>query len=413
MTQVQDQLLEFVEDYSTFLGTDIGRIDIPRGTKAILIYKPEVIKNKVECLVAIPRFINGFDLILKVGRWALQDIEGSDEDKIMLNTWRAESKNTGVTPTTKGRCLACHKTFVGVGTFCPDDGTQLILLTANDPPIGRKIDSDTNWELEIVGEISATKNALIWKAIRTRKGKVVAVKILPAKCADPETAARSIKQEARTLQKAEHPSIVKVYHFGIFEEKRPYFVMEYVDGIPLQNAIGEISLEKAKAVAVTLARALAFLHRNEIIHPALRSSEIMIVDSTIHAKIIDFGPARVSCHPNGTYSINGIISGDMSTFAPEIILLRENTKASNVYSLAAIISEMFTGKKLFGTDNSPINLSGKIITDQAPSIKELHPELNFPDYIAEILKQCLEKKQEDRPSMGELLAAFNRAWPEY
>ncbi|MBX9724021.1 MAG: protein kinase, partial [Candidatus Obscuribacterales bacterium] len=200
---------------------------------------------------------------------------------------------------------------------------------------------------------------------------------------------------------------------GRFDETRPYFVMEYVDGIPLEKIIHKIPLDKAKAVAVTLARALAYLHRNDIIHPALRSSEIIIIDSVTHAKLIDFGPARVSCHRNGTYSVNGIISGNLSSFAPEIILLRENTKASNVYSLAAVVTEMFTGQRLFGTFSTPIDLASKIIGDPAQSLTELRPDLDFPKPVVEILKECLEKDPENRPSMADLLAVFNRAWPEY
>src|ERR1700732_3595060 len=120
----------------------------------------------------------------------------------------------------------------------------------------------------------------VFRARDTVLGRTVAIKILtPAGVADSDTKARFL-QEARTASNISHENILAVYDFGE-EDGKPYMVMEFLRGRTLRCAIQDNllpDLHSKLRIAVQVARALGYVHQNQIIHRDVKPENVNIDD---------------------------------------------------------------------------------------------------------------------------------------
>jgi serine/threonine-protein kinase len=205
----------------------------------------------------------------------------------------------------------------------------------------------------------------VFRARDTVLGRTVAIKILtPAGVADPDTKARFL-HEARTASNISHENILAVYDFGE-EDGKPYMVMEFLRGRTLRTAIHDQLLPDWASklrVALQVARALGYVHQNQIIHRDVKPENVNIDDSG-HAKLMDFGIAKAA---DLSLTQPGYVLGTPYYMAPEQIMGKPVTPSVDVYAFGIMLYEMLLGTRPYGGDtietifykiiNEPLDLS--------------------------------------------------------
>ena len=149
-------------------------------------------------------------------------------------------------------------------------------------------------QLEILELLGIGGMGAVYKARQKELDRLVAVKILPPEVSRDPTFAERFTREARALARLNHPNIVGVYDFGRTGDGLFYFVMEYVDGVNLRQAIqaGTMDPRQALAIVPQICDALQFAHDEGVVHRDIKPENILI-DKRGRVKIADFGLAKL------------------------------------------------------------------------------------------------------------------------
>lgn len=187
----------------------------------------------------------------------------------------------------------------------------------------------------------------------------VAVKLVRAELAS-ETLIRRFELERRTLAALHHPNIAQLVDGGATADGRPYLVMEFVRGTPIDQYCDarRSTIEERLRLFVTVCRAVHFAHQNLVVHRDLKPSNIL-VDENGAPKLLDFGIARLldaedEEHAPGLTRTGGLILTPEYA-SPEQLTGGAVTTAIDVYSLGIVLYELLTGHKPYRSDSrSPL-----------------------------------------------------------
>ncbi|MFP2909870.1 serine/threonine-protein kinase, partial [Pyxidicoccus sp. 3LFB2] len=194
--------------------------------------------------------------------------------------------------------------------------------------------------------------------------RLVAVKVVKPGMDSREVLAR-FDAERQALALMSHPHIARILDAGATEAGRPYFVMEYVPGVPLTRYCDEAGLgvEARLRLMQDVCAAVQHAHHKGVIHRDLKPSNILVteVDGQPHPKVIDFGIAKATSAPLTDASVHTRIGHMMGTpdyMSPEQAAgtpLDVDTR-TDVYSLGAILHELLTGATPhgFGRRGAPL-----------------------------------------------------------
>ena len=261
---------------------------------------------------------------------------------------------------------------------------------------------------EIHSEIARGGQGAVYRAIHSRLGTPVAIKIL----LDPEAQSdiKRFKQEAQVLARLRHPNILQVVDFGM-TNNYPYIAMEYIEGDSLKTLLrqGYRSGEALKKL-ITVAETLGYCHEKGIVHRDLKPDNIVIEHASGRPVLIDFGLIKRDKDRMGLKSIDrsrlsmmGEVKGTPHFMAPEQLdpSFGGEGPACDIYALGGILFVILTGRTPFeGTTN--INLMVKKMRDAAPDPREFNPDIN--PILAELCNSCLAIEQDDRPVSAEMFA---------
>ena len=178
-------------------------------------------------------------------------------------------------------------------------------------------------------------------------GTPVAIKVLRHLAAEQ---ARRFATEARTLERLDHPAIVRFCESGA-DGTTPYLVMEYVDGPTLAEVLaaeGPLSVERAAVMGMRLADGLAHAHHLGIVHRDVKPGNVLVGSDGL-ARLADFGIARLT--DATTLTQTGWLVGTASYLAPEQLEGRHVGPRADVYSLGLVLLEATTGRRAY--DGSP------------------------------------------------------------
>jgi serine/threonine protein kinase len=163
-------------------------------------------------------------------------------------------------------------------------------------------------------------------------------------------------QEAEALTRIQHPRVVRVIDRDRTADGRSFFVMEFVKGVSLRSAIRPmgLDLELAAAIVRDVGQALGAAHREGVLHRDLKPENIMLETLSggeQHAKLIDFGIAKVRDSREGASTELGTLAGSLYYLAPEQLLAAQASIASDIYAFAAVAYELLTGRRPFNPDS--------------------------------------------------------------
>ena len=260
---------------------------------------------------------------------------------------------------------------------------------------------------EILAPLGSGGMGEVYKACDTRLNRDVAAKILPPVVAsNPERRAR-FEKEAKAASALNHPGILTVFDIGE-EDGTVYMVTEFIDGLTLRQQRPE-SLRRQLDIAAQVAEALAVAHRSGITHRDLKPENIMITARDGRAKILDFGLARYTASSEqetlsaGPETEPGVIMGTVGYMSPEQARGRTVDHRSDIFSLGAVLHELFGGERAFEGDTFADTIMSILAKDP--------PELpsTVPAGVRQIVERCLEKEPDRRFQSAQDLAFALRA----
>jgi eukaryotic-like serine/threonine-protein kinase len=242
----------------------------------------------------------------------------------------------------------------------------------------------------------------VFRASHPLIGKVVAIKVLNRQySAQPEMVSRFVS-EARAVNQIRHRHIIDIFAFGQVEDGRHYYVMEYLEGQPLDEHLaqhGRMPLADAIPILRAVARALDAAHAKGIAHRDLKPENVFLVrepDGTVFPKLLDFGIAKLLTADSGLShkTRTGAPIGTPYYMSPEQCRGRDVDHRTDVYAFGIMTYKMLTGEVPFdGEDYMDILL--KQISEAPPAPSSRAPEL--PESVDQGIAWMLKKDPAERP----------------
>jgi WD40 repeat protein/serine/threonine protein kinase len=257
-------------------------------------------------------------------------------------------------------------------------------------------------DYELLQEIARGGMGIVYKARQVSLNRIVAVKMILAGQFASEAEVQRFYAEARAAANLQHPNIVAIHEVGQHENQH-YFSMDYIEGKSLAQVVRESPLfaERAASYLKTIAEAIEFAHKQGTLHRDLKPSNVLI-DRFDQPQITDFGLAK---RIEGTAQITatGPITGTPSYMPPEQAGANEGkvSRASDVYSLGALLYDLLTGRPPFLGENLVVTLN-QVLNAEPVAPRLLSPEV--PRDLETICLKCLEKDPQKRYPSASALA---------
>jgi serine/threonine protein kinase len=231
---------------------------------------------------------------------------------------------------------------------------------------------------------------VVYKAQDTKLDRVVALKFLPPHLSASEQDKARFIQEARAASAINHPNICTIYSIDEHENQL-FIVMEFVDGQTLRERKNSISFKQAIDIGIQIADGLGAAHERGIVHRDIKPENIMIRRDGI-AQVMDFGLAKL----RGTASRltkEGSTVGTAGYMSPEQVQGQDADHRSDIFSLGALLYELFTGQLPFKGVHETAMMY-EIVNVEAPPMSSIKPDID-PGLDAIVL-ECLAKEPDER-----------------
>ena len=183
--------------------------------------------------------------------------------------------------------------------------------------------------------------------------KQVAIKVLRLS-RDSESVIRRFQNERQILADLEHPNIARLIDGGTTDESFPYLVMEYIDGLPVDQYCNSahLSIDERLTLFRKICAAVEFAHEHQIIHRDIKPSNILVTNAGI-PKLLDFGIAKMPPNDGKVTTTATSLRGMTPEYAsPEQMRGEKVGVGSDIYSLGLLLYELITGRR-------PHNFHGK------------------------------------------------------
>jgi serine/threonine protein kinase len=247
-------------------------------------------------------------------------------------------------------------------------------------------------DYQLVDFLGAGGMGEVYRAVHTKIGKVVAIKVLTLQKTGIGGVSDRFINEARIQGRLHHPGIATLFDYSD-AGGHPCIVMEFVGGQTLDELIrlnGPFPPVQALKVFQAIAEAVGYIHSNSIVHRDIKSNNIKI-DSEGDVKLLDFGIAKAATSPKLTAV--GDVIGTFTYMAPELLKGGTADSRSDIWSLGILFYEMVSGEVPFRADTIG-QLFEQIRKGSYVRATSLEPLL--PAWVETIVSRCLKTNPAQR-----------------
>jgi serine/threonine-protein kinase len=254
---------------------------------------------------------------------------------------------------------------------------------------------------KIIREIGYGGMGAVYLAVRDddQFKKHVAIKLMKPGL-DSDLRFRRFHRERQILANLDHPNIAKLLDGGTTEEGIPYLVMDYVEGIPIDNYCDEKKLPTIERLVLfqIICSAVQFAHQNLVVHRDIKPGNILVNTEGV-PKLLDFGIAKL-LHSDDKALTTSLLPMTPEYASPEQIRGETITTASDIYSLGILLYELLTGHRPYQLNSkSPVELQ-RVICQEEPEkpshiirrAKDFDPTLQLnPETVDKTREEEFEK----------------------
>jgi serine/threonine-protein kinase len=239
--------------------------------------------------------------------------------------------------------------------------------------------------------ISSGGTAAVYRGIDLRSGYEVAIKALFPSRAKDDFILQRFREEANHYLYLSHPNITRLVEF-VEDRDKFYLIMEFVDGIPLDNYLNTITGPMSEEILIpmfcNILDTIAYLHQNSVIHLDIKPSNTMVLNDN-NIKILDMGISAII----NDKSNNLKKCGSPAFMSPEQINQGELGFYTDIFALGVTLFNMVTCKLPF-SGNSHTEIFEKIRKEPTPHIKDFYEAAN-PQF-QKIIERALQKDWKER-----------------
>jgi hypothetical protein len=239
----------------------------------------------------------------------------------------------------------------------------------------------------------------VYKAVHLTLDTDIAVKIIHRHLTQDEECMKRLENEAKLLNQLNSPGIIRIMDYG--KLPAPYIVMEYFDGIPLNQYLkknGRLPASLAVELFIQICDGLTAAQALGLVHRDLKPANLLIKinGNLITSKILDFGIAKVVGEESGRERLTatGEILGSPPYMSPEQWAGRCDY-LSDIYSLGCIMYEVLSGKPAFSATYGMDYLDKHLNSTPLP-MKTAAPEAKVPLALENIALKCMQKQGKNR-----------------
>gem|GEM_PF-1261419 len=309
----------------------------------------------------------------------------------------------------------CHRCGASYeGTACHLCGDTLLSHPVKDPLIGKVFAG----RYKILRKLGQGGMGAVYLAEQVGIGHRVALKLLNSQLAGHEEIIQRFMNEAKSYARIAHPHAVAFHEFGQDADGTLFISTEYIEGPDLKKYLmerGRLQPGDAFEVILQIADALEHAHQNGVIHRDLKPENVIVREGIrgIHAKVLDFGIARVLEEGQARLTVAGNIAGTPQYMSPEQVRGFDVDARADVYVIGVVLFELLTGLQPYAAPTVPEMLYRQA-HDPVPPLTKFLPGM---EPIDRVIQRATAKSADARhPSMAafaaELLEAMGELPPE-
>ncbi len=298
------------------------------------------------------------------------------------------------------------------------------LPAENAPSLEELGAGQTLGRYELLMPIASGGMAMVWAArLKGTRGfqKIVAVKTILPKLSDDPEFEQMFLDEASLASQIRHPHVVEILDLGE-QDGVLYLVMEWIDGVPLNQVIraakkvGGVPLPVAVRICTQAAAGLHAAHEIRdgsgqlvgLVHRDVSPQNVLVTYDGV-AKVVDFGVAKATA-VGGSVTAAGHIKGKVGYMAPEQIRAETIDRRIDVFSLGCVLYYLTTGKHPFRKESDAATMYNIAAPDLAITPRRLVP--SYPVALDRVVMQALAKDPAKRfPTANDLLRALDQSLP--
>lgn len=266
---------------------------------------------------------------------------------------------------------------------------------------------------QVIDQLGQGGMGIVVKASHQELDKLVAIKVLNSSLLVDETSLKRFEIEAKAGSQLSHPSLVSIFDYGITDDGNPYLVMEYIEGLSLQEMLlaeGKLSGPLLLKIFEQIAKALQYIHKRGVVHRDIKASNIMLqnIEGDLYAKLVDFGIAKVIADNGSGQKLTetGSIFGSPFYMSPEQCQGNQVDARSDIYSLGCVLYECYVGQPPIQGENA-LKTIFMHVTHPPEPLADLNSENPAARGFAKMIHKCLEKAPAARyQSCAELLQSI-------
>ena len=294
-------------------------------------------------------------------------------------------------------CPTCGTEYPANERFCPRDGTALRSQGASTDLVGSII-AERYHVLKKLGEGGMGQ---VYLAEHVKMGRKSAVKVMNPGMVNDADAISRFNREAANASRINHPNVAGIYDFGETSDGLIYLAMEFVEGESLTSLVeknGALAPIRAANIAKQAADGLAVAHDMGIVHRDLKPDNIMIAknrDGSDCVKVVDFGIAKAAGAENQKVTKTGLVVGTPEYMSPEQLAGDKLTGTSDIYSLALVAFNMFTGTLPFQGESAQESMIMRL-TDDPKTLAATKPDVTWTPDVQAVMEKALRRKSAER-----------------